>query len=211
MDLTWTLPALRAKMEAVELGVQAMKLRTIFMLSALATALSATAANAAVTVLTSGEAESCYQAAENGWDASEYIPICNFALNTYLSPRDRAATLVNRGILKLSRVDGDGSLDDFNKGLKIDASIAEGYVDRGASLILLKRFDEALAEINKGMAMHSKKPEVAFFDRAMAYEGLGNVQAAYEDYKQAQLIDPYFDEPTQELKRFKVVTKPAGT
>jgi len=45
----------------------------------------------------------------------------------------------------------------------------------------------------------------------LANEALGNLQAAYQDYKQAIAIDPYFQEPANELKRFHVVTKPAGT
>jgi tetratricopeptide (TPR) repeat protein len=119
--------------------------------------------------------------------------------------------LVNRGILKLAKLDANGSFSDFNKGLNIRADMAEGYVNRGASLILLKRYDEAIAEINKGIAMNAKRPEVAYYDRGMANEGLGNLPAAYADYKQAQALDPDFQEPAKELKRFKVTTKPAGT
>lgn len=188
-----------------------MKIRTLALLGALMTAAKICSANAAVTVLTGGEAEACYQAAENGWDPDQSIPICTFALNGFLLPRDRAATLVNRGILKLAKVDGTGSLADFEKGLAIDSSLAEGYVDRGAALIILKRFDEALVDINKGIAMNSDKLQFAYYDRGMANEGVGNIQAAYEDYKKAQVIDPFFDKPAEELKRFKVVTKPAGS
>jgi tetratricopeptide (TPR) repeat protein len=181
-------------------------------LGAMATVLFATNAHAAVTVLGGGSAEACYQAAEHGSkDLVGSIKLCDTALSDIMLPRDRAATLVNRGILRLAMQDASGSLADFNRGLTINDRMGEGYVNRGASLILMHRYDEALADINKGMAMGSRKLEIAYYDRGMANEALGNLSAAYADYKQATVIDPYFQEPANELKRFHVVTKPAGT
>jgi tetratricopeptide (TPR) repeat protein len=188
-----------------------MKIRNLSMLSVLAAALSFSGAHAAETVIGGGAPQSCYEAAENGWSAKDYIPVCNNALVGILSDRDRAATLVNRGILKLSLLNAQGSLEDFDRGLTINAGMAEGYVNRGASLILMKRYGEAVDTIDKGLAMKAKKPQLAYYDRGLANEAMGNIQAAYADYKQAQLIDPFFELPAVELKRFKVVTKPAGT
>jgi tetratricopeptide (TPR) repeat protein len=158
-------------------------------------------------VIGGGNAQSCYEGADKGLSPREYIALCNNALSDILTPRDRAATLVNRGILKLANMDAKGSLADFNAGLAIRDDMAEGYVDRGASLIMMKRYDEALVEINKGIAMNAKRPQLAYYDRGLANEALGNIQAAYEDYKQAQSIDPNFEEPTNELKRFHVRVK----
>ena len=184
-----------------------MKIRDLSMLVLLAGALSISGAQAAETVIGGGVAQSCYEGADKGLSPHDYIPLCNMALTSILTPRDRAATLVNRGILKLANKDARGSFADFNAGLSIRSDMAEGYVDRGASLIMMKRYDEALAEITKGIAMNAKRPQLAYYDRGLANEALGNVQAAYEDYKQAQLIDPYFEEPGNELKRFHVTVK----
>jgi tetratricopeptide (TPR) repeat protein len=188
-----------------------MKIRNLSMLGVLATALTFSGAQAAETVIGGGAPQACYEAAENGWDARQYIAVCNEALVSVITQHDRAATLVNRGILKLSQLNAHGSLADFDSGLAINANMAEGYVDRGASLILMKRYKEALENINKGLGMKAKKPQLAYYDRGLANEALGNIQAAYEDYRQAQVIDPFFELPAVELKRFKVVTKPAGT
>jgi tetratricopeptide (TPR) repeat protein len=189
-----------------------MKILAASTLGVLTAGLIATNAQAAVTVIGGGTAEACYQAAEHGAkDPASSIKLCDTALAEVMLPRDRAATLINRGILRLALNDASGSLADFNRGLSINDSMGEGYVNRGASLILMHRYQEALADISKGMAMGSRKLEVAYYDRGMANEALGNIQAAYEDYKQATVIDPYFQEPANELKRFHVVTKPAGT
>ncbi len=169
-------------------------------------------ARAAETVIGNGPAEDCYRAAENGSPAPrDSITFCDEALASILAPRDRAATYVNRGILKMGTNDSTGSLTDFNSGLQMRSDMGEGYVDRGASLIMMNKFAEALADIDKGLALGVKKPQIAYYDRGLANEGLGKLEAAYHDYKQSELIDPYFTPPTVELKRFKVVTKPAGT
>lgn len=187
-----------------------MKIRNLSMMVLLATALSGTAAFSAETVIGGGNAQSCYEGADKGLSPHEYIPLCNAALSDVLSTSDRAATLINRGILKLANMQATGSLADFDAGLAIRGDMAEGYVDRGASLIMLKRYDEALADISKGISMNARRPQLAFYDRGLANEALGNIQAAYEDYKQAQTIDPEFVEPANELKRFHVTVKKSG-
>jgi tetratricopeptide (TPR) repeat protein len=184
-----------------------MKIRNVSMLTLIVASLSIAGAQGAETVIGGGYAQSCYVGADSGLSPHDYIPICNEALRGILTPGDRAATLINRGILKLANTQPQAAFADFNSGLGIRGDMAEGYVDRGASLIMMRRYDEALADISKGIAMNAKRPQLAYYDRGLANEGLGNIKAAYEDYKQAQLLDPEFEEPAKELKRFHVTVK----
>jgi len=167
-------------------------------------------AQAAVTVIGSGPAELCYQGAENGGDPKEYIAYCTQALGGILTTRDRAATFVNRGVLKLSLSESNAALDDFNAGLGIDDSLGEGYVDRGAALIGLKRYDDAIKDIDKGLTLGAKQPEIAWLDRALADEARGDTLAAYHDTQQALAVQPDYTRASDNLKRFKV-TKSDGT
>jgi tetratricopeptide (TPR) repeat protein len=178
---------------------------------AVAVLLCAGSAQAAVTVLGAGPAQLCYQGADTGAASIEYVQYCNQALAGALSKDDRAATYVNRGVLELLEQRVNAAQDDFNAGLAINDSLGEAYVDRGATLIAQKKFTEAIADINKGLALGSKEPHIAYFDRAMADEGLGNLRAAYEDYRQALIVAPDFTRASDELKRFKIVEKPSGT
>jgi tetratricopeptide (TPR) repeat protein len=124
-----------------------------------------------------------------------------------LSAHDRAATLVNRGILH-TRVDEIGAaLVDYNQGLALDSTLGEGYVDRGASEIVLRNFDAALADISKGIDLHAQRPEIAYYDRAIVNEALGNIRDAYADYKKAVEIQPDFQLANDQLMRFRVVRK----
>lgn len=168
-------------------------------------------AQAAVTVIGAGPATLCYQGAETGGDPFDYIFYCDQALKTSLTQHDRAATYINRGVLRLALHEPNTALDDFNAGLAIDASLGEGYIDRGASLIELKKFSDAIDSINRGIALGAKRPELAYYDRAVADEAMGDLDGAYRDYQQALLAEPGFTMASDELKRFKVVHKTVGS
>ena len=170
--------------------------------------LAASQAQAAVTVLGNGIARSCYEIAEFGGNAHDGIAECTIALDEAALPvTDRAATFVNRGILKSRNDDPNGALDDYNRGLDLDPNLGEAYVDRGAVMILFQRYDDALKDINKGIGMGAKKPEIAYYDRAIVDEALGDVRGAYEDYKKAVEIAPDFALASDQLARFKVVVR----
>ena len=165
----------------------------------------------AVTVLGNGLGASCYQAAEFGIDPKTSIRTCTLAIEQEpLSLSDRAATYVNRGILRSQVGDQDGALSDYNQGIGLDANHGEGYIDRGATYIVLQRYDDALNDLNKGIAMGAHKPHIAYYDRAIVDEAMGNVRAAYQDYKKAVELQPDFALASEQLTRFKVVRKEAG-
>jgi tetratricopeptide (TPR) repeat protein len=185
-----------------------MKFRTVSATSALAILLTAPQANAAVSVLGNTVASGCYQAAEFGINPKDGIETCSYAIqNEALSIRDRAATYINRGILRSRATDPTGALADYNAGLALDGTLAEGYVDRGATYIVLQKYDTALQDINKGIDLGAHKPQIAYYDRAIVNEALGNIRGAYEDYKKAVEIAPDFGLATEQLTRFKVIRR----
>jgi tetratricopeptide (TPR) repeat protein len=174
----------------------------------LISAAAASSANAAVTVLGGGLGATCYQVAEFGGDPAQGIQTCTMAIEQEaLNSSDKAATYINRGILRSRVGDTNGALRDYNWGLTMDGQHGEGYVDRGATYIEMQRYREALDDINRGIEMGANKPHIAYYDRAIADEALGNIRAAYMDYKKAVEIEPNFPLATEQLSRFKVVRK----
>jgi tetratricopeptide (TPR) repeat protein len=174
----------------------------------LAVAIVVPNAQAAISVFgSSGTAKLCYDGAESGSDPGAYIFYCDEALNSSMSPHDRAATFINRGVLRLALNEVNSALADFNAGLAVDASIGEGYIDRGASLIEKKQFAEAIENIDKGLSLGAKRPGLAYYDRAIAHEEMGDLCSAYKDYQLA-LVDDRM--ASDQLKRFTVVRKPEG-
>jgi tetratricopeptide (TPR) repeat protein len=168
-------------------------------------------AGAAITVLGPGPAEDCFHYAEEGGNAQEGIARCTFALDTALTVTDRAATYVNRGVLRLSLHENDAALADINSGIQIAPTLGDAYVDRGAASIALGQYDEALADLNKGISLGPHRPQIAYYDRAIVYEHNGDIRSAYEDYKKALEIAPDFAPAAEEIKRFRVVRKMSGT
>ncbi len=173
-------------------------------------ALAATPTWAAVTVLGNGWAQSCFEYAEFGGNSRDGIEMCSNAIEQAALPvKDLAATYINRGIIKSRTDDTTGALADYDRGLSLDSNLGEGFVDRGAVMIVLKRYDDALADIDKGIALGSNRLQIAYYDRAIVQEALGNVRGAYQDYKKAVELQPDFALALQQLARFRVVPKAA--
>ena len=76
--------------------------------------LGAGSAKASVTVIGGGLAEACSKAALAGVSAPRAEALCSQALSEeMLSPRDKAGTFVNRGIMKMRRGEMAPALADF--------------------------------------------------------------------------------------------------
>ena len=168
------------------------------------------AASAAVTVVGGGPAQYCYHVAQFGADSNsgDGIGTCTRALEQQaMSVRDRAATFVNRGIIYARIGATEAALRDYDQGLYLRPDMGEGYVDRGATLIALKRYGDALQDINRGIALNPNNLQIAYYNRAVVYEAMGNFPGAYADYKRAVQIDPTFVLASQQLTRFRVVRR----
>jgi tetratricopeptide (TPR) repeat protein len=179
---------------------------SVFALTLLAaTALAGAASAGAVTVIGGGMAKECSQAALGGESEPRYEAICTQALESeMLNLRDRAGTYVNRGILKLRRKEFASAEFDFNRAIATMPSLGEAYVNRGAASVGARRFSDGLSDLNKALELGVDEPEKAYYNRALAYEGLDNMKAAYFDYQKAVELKPEWDMPKKELARFTV-------
>lgn len=186
-------------------------MRTVVAIAAvacLAGCLASGPALAAMTVIGGGAAEACYKAAKDGKSDRQSIDICDLALDAeMLSPEDRGHTYVNRGVMKLHRGQFDDAHADFDAGIALDPQVGEGWVNRGALYLTERRYKEALADINKALTLGLREPAKAYFNRAVAYEGLDDEQSAYLDYQQALTLKPGWDLPQHELLRFTVTRR----
>ncbi len=148
----------------------------------------------------------CYEAALNKANSFSAIVSCDYALKSgTMSAHDTVATYVNRGILKLARDDFDDAVRDFDRAIALDPAEPESYLNKGTAL-LRKGADPSLAvaQFDEALERGTQRPELAYFSRAIAYETAGDVKAAYQDYRRAQLAAPDWDSPARELSRFEV-------
>lgn len=179
---------------------------SVFALALIAAAAVAGSADAgAVTVIGGGMAKECSVAALGGESDPRFEAICTQALDSeMLSLRDRAGTYVNRGILKLRRKEFASAEFDFNRAIQAKPDLGEAYVNRGAAAVGAKRFSDGLTDLNKALELGVDEPEKAYYNRALAYEGLDNLKAAYFDYQKAVELKPEWEMPKKELARFTV-------
>ena len=168
-------------------------------------ALFATSASGAAFVLGGGMADGCSRAAIAGRDDRPSLDLCSMALETQpLLKRDRAGTYVNRGVIHLRRKAFAEARRDFDAALRLEPALGEAFVNRGAAFIAQRRYREGVNEIDRGLALGPDEPEKAYFNRALAHEGLDDMKAAWLDYQKALELRPDWEAPRRELTRFQV-------
>lgn len=163
------------------------------------------AGHAASTVYGPGPAQICYRAALTASEGMEGLRACDIALyGSELDTRDRAATMVNRGVLRLQRKEAALALADFDRAIAWRPDLGEAHVNRGAALILSGDYAGAIASIDRGLELGAEDAHEAYFNRAVAHELSDNLPAAYADYRKAQALKPDWALPQTELARFTV-------
>jgi len=170
-------------------------------------AMAAVPASAIAAVLTvgGGYGHSCYEAADAQDARSTAVQTCNQALTEEaLSPEDRVATLVNRGIVHLRRIDLAQAEADFDAALAMNPMQAEAWLNKAILHARHGKSVDAMPMVQKALELNTNRPALAYFVRAMAYEDSGNIRAAYNDLQRARRLEPNWAEPQIELKRFKV-------
>ncbi|HEX8667271.1 MAG TPA: tetratricopeptide repeat protein [Allosphingosinicella sp.] len=178
--------------------------RTIIIAALAATAVPA---SASVIALGNSSARLCYKAAEERTALPQVARRwCDEALAAEnLNRADTVATYVNRGILTLRSGDAEAAVQDFDRALALDRDEPEAYLNKGAALLNLpERTAEAAALFSTAIEKRTRRPAMAYYGRAVAYETAGDTAAAYHDYRQASRLAPKWREPRAELARFVV-------
>jgi len=157
----------------------------------------------------------CYSAAlasvYSKMAAADGIGNCNAALEGALSAKDRAATLDNRGILFEAQKKYSDAWADFNRSIKLNEKLGDAWINRGVVRIRLNQPEEALIDIQKGMALGPAMLQIGYYDLGVAEEALGRFTDAYNDFKRSLAVDPEFLPASNELKNFVVARTPAGS
>jgi tetratricopeptide (TPR) repeat protein len=173
-------------------------------LTAAALLMASPPANAVVLVVGGGAGAQCYETAEFG-DPFDAFDLCTRALaEQSMSVRDRAATYINRSVIRLRVHDYNGAIADCDLSIARYPSLGEAYVNRGAALINLDKAQEAVEALNKAIQLGLDKVHLAYYNRGLAKEKLNDIKGAYEDYKKALELDPTFTLAAEELRRFEV-------
>ena len=180
-------------------------MRTLTVAAGLAFLMVPLSASAAVLSVGGPLSQNCYQAALSGDTRDQGIASCSRALTEEpLATRDRAATLVNRGILEMIRGKDVVADADFDAALRIDQGLPDAWLNKG--FLRLRRGDgrAALPLLQTGIDRGARRQALAIFARGVAYEQMGNFDMAYSDLRRAQQLEPRWAMPAEYLANYHV-------
>lgn len=166
---------------------------------------ASSSSQASVVTIGGGFAASCYQSAKIQDSRARAIEECDLALSEEALTRDdRVATFVNRGVLHLRRQNLKAATSDFDSALRLNPRQPEAWLNKAVQQVRFGNGADALPLVAKALEYRTAKPALAYFVRAVAYEDSGNIAAAYRDLQRARELEPEWQEPIIELRRFKV-------
>ena len=176
------------------------------LLAASLLALSAPAASAQISVIGSGLARDCYEAALIGRVSErEGEKICTKAIEAeVMKIENRAATYTNRGVFRMRAGNYDAALSDYGVAKSLRPDLGAIWLNEGAAHIFRKDYSSALTSLDKAIALESQDLYAAYYNRAIAKENLGDLAGAYLDFQKALELNPEFERAEWQLSRFTV-------
>lgn len=177
-----------------------------FILVGLACFAMALPVSAQVTVIGGGLAEDCYIAVKAdtrpGRDSEQ---VCTQALeNETMTRKNRAATYVNRGIVRMRLEAYDRADQDFTRAAALKDDLGDIYVNRGVLKFYQADYQGAIDAINTALELETSEPHVAYYNRALAKEELDDLTGAYFDFLAASELEPEWELVQRQLDRFSV-------
>lgn len=182
-------------------------------LPALLLAILPLAANSQMLFVEGGYAETCARAAQQADDPDKIVltgsrlglsplEICTRAIDE--SGENRAVSYNNRGVLYFAMGDFDAAIDDFDQAIALRESVGQFHINKGLALVREQRWQDSIAAFDRGITLGGDKLDEAYYNRGIANEETGNITRAYYDYKAAADLNPSWEAPRDELKRFSV-------
>lgn len=157
-------------------------------------------------------ARDCYMAAtiaaQIHFASKDDVDVCTFALQeVVMKPRDRVATLVNRGIIYVALEEYNKAIRDYDKAYRISPDIAEIHVNRGNMLFMSGNVEQAVAEYTQAIELGLPRGYIVYYNRGLAYEKLDEYDKAEMDYRQALELMPGWARAQDKLDRLLNKTK----
>lgn len=134
-----------------------------------------------------------YEILSNPLQRREYDKQFKSSASEYNTSRITAKDFYVRAVAKAAAKDYQGAIADFNQALKLNPTMVEAYVERGASHYKLGNARSTLQDCNQALSINPKYQE-AYYYQGRARDRLGYTQAAREAYTSAIAIAPNFAE-----------------
>ncbi len=143
-------------------------------------------------LLNRSPAQDCFTATRTGGSPSAGdIEVCTTAIeHQMLVPADLAATYSNRGILHARTGNYAAALKDHNRAHRLAPELASIYINRSNTLVAVRRYEDALRDLDNAIAIADATLPVAHYNRALMFKTLGDTEAARADAERAAQLAP---------------------
>ncbi len=154
-------------------------------------------------------AKNCHRAAESAatmrFVSQEDVAQCDRALNHgSLKQRDRVATYVNRGILYAAQEDYQAAARDYQRAESIGGPSGEVYANRGNLKFIQREYQTAIEYYDQSIALGMPRVHVAYVNRGLVKEAVGDLRSAKSDYQKALELSPEWRKALQFLVRVEL-------
>ena len=156
----------------------------------------------AVSVLGNTDAHECFLSASVQSAAVASLDDCRKALNSGdLANREKAATLVNMGIILNQLARTDEAMSVFEKALVLSPKLPEAALSRGNSHFLRRDYDRAISDYELSIQWGVRDQAAAHFNHGMAHGKKKNYRQAAASYRRAVELNPDFRRAQTRLDR----------
>jgi tetratricopeptide (TPR) repeat protein len=150
----------------------------------------------------------CYKAALTQDDRASELQGCSRALDEEaLTSVERAATLVNRGIIEMARNQDLAADADFDAALTLNPNLPDAWLNKGFLRIRKGDGRDALPFLQQGIERKPDRQALAIFARGVAYEEMGQYRSAYADLTRAHQLEPRWSLPSEYLSHYRVISQ----
>ena len=165
-------------------------------------ALSTPAHGYALSVIGNSDGRACYSAAKAERATPRAFKRCAKALDGVLSDTDRAAILVNRGILH--RLDGDlrAAWRDYKAALEINPELPEAFANRGNLFFLSDKYERAIVDYKTALDLGISDERGSRLNIAMSLGNLKRSDEASAAYLDVIRRYPDWDLAVQKYDRY---------
>jgi len=124
-----------------------------------------------------------------------FIEPCDFVLRNVqeLTPRDRAATLNNRAVLKYLIQDFEGAFSDFDAAAQMMPDSPIVIANRGNAFYYTGQLALALEDYSDALELGISRPHAVHSNMGIVYEEMGNLREAEFQYQRALELSPGWD------------------
>jgi len=130
------------------------------------------------------------------------IEVCDRAIaEGGLIKSELAATYSNRGVIYMAMDDLKSAYKDYQRALEIDENLAEAFINRGNLWAAVQRYKEAIADYDSALANDTNMAQVAWLNRGLANEKLGNLELAKKDYQASLKVNADWQTALDKLAR----------